>query len=78
MCHGSNGRTPTVLGRSFYPPAPNLGSPAVQQYSDAELFVVIKRGIRNTGMAGFGNIHSHDEIWDLVSYVRSLGAPSER
>jgi mono/diheme cytochrome c family protein len=78
MCHGSNGRTPTVLGRSFYPPAPDLGSPAVQQYSDAGLFVVIKRGIRNTGMPGFGNIHSDEELWGLVSYVRSLRAPSQR
>ncbi len=77
MCHGSDGRTPTALGRSFYPPAPDLGSPAVQQYSDAELFVVIKCGIRNTGMPGFGNIHADEEIWALVSYVRSLGTPSQ-
>jgi hypothetical protein len=75
-CHGQDGRTPTVLGRSLYPPAPDLGSPTVQQYADAELFVVVKQGIRLTGMPGFGHIFSDEEIWHLVHYVRSLGAPS--
>lgn len=72
-CHGTDGRTPTDIGRAMYPPAPDLGSPAVQQYTDAELFVVIHDGIRLTGMPGFAKIHSDAEIWDLVRYVRSLG-----
>jgi len=66
------------LGRSFYPRVPDLSSAQVQAYSDAELFWIIKNGIHLSGMPGFGNIHSDEEIWDLVSYVRSLGAPSQR
>lgn len=72
-CHGYDGRTPTDIGRSQYPPAPDLGAPSVQEWSDAELFWVIKHGIRNTGMPGFGRIHSDEEIWNLVRFVRSLG-----
>ena len=71
-CHGLDGRTPTDVGRSMYPRTPDLGSLAVQQWSDAELFWIIKHGIRLTGMPGFGNIHSDEEIWHLVHYVRSL------
>ena len=76
VCHGQDGVTPTRLGNSLYPPTPSLASPQVQGYSNRELFVVIKYGIRNTGMAGFANIHSDEEIWNLVHYVRSLGEPS--
>jgi mono/diheme cytochrome c family protein len=73
-CHGLDGRTPTDVGRWMYPRSPDLGSPAVQEWSDAELFWIIKHGIRLSGMPGFGKIHSDEEIWHLVHYVRSLGS----
>ena len=72
-CHGSDGRTPSDTGRSQYPPSPDLGSPVVQEWADAELFWIIKNGIRHSGMPGFGRIHSDEEIWNLVRFVRSLG-----
>ena len=79
-CHGLDGRTPSNFGQSMYPRVPNLGSPGIQHWSDAELFWIIKNGIRHSGMPGFGRIHSDDEIWDLVHYVRSIPAqkPSEK
>jgi len=76
-CHGYDGRTPSAIGRSQYPPSPDLGSPSVQQWSDAELFWIIKHGIRLTGMPGFGRIHSDEEIWNLVRFVRSLREPGK-
>lgn len=76
-CHGQDGRTPTDVGLAQYPPTPALDSPEVQQWSDAELFWIIKHGIRLTGMPAFGNIHTDDEVWHLVHYVRSLGRAPE-
>lgn len=73
-CHGTDGRTPTELGRWMYPRASDLGSPAVQEWSDAELFWIIKNGIRLTGMPAFGKTLSDEQIWHLVHYVRRLGA----
>lgn len=72
FCHGKDGRTPLQLGLSMYPPVPGLGSPDVQAYTDAELFWIVKHGVRHSGMPGFGRIHSDDDIWRLVHYVRSL------
>lgn len=72
-CHGQDGTTPTRIGLSMYPRVPGLASPDVQQYSNPELFWIIRHGVRFTGMPGFGNIHSPEEIWHLVHYVRSLG-----
>ena len=77
-CHGKDGRKPTDIGRWMYPRSLDLGSPEVQQWSDAELFWIIKNGIRLSGMPGFGKIHSDVEIWHLVQYIRSLRAPPKR
>jgi mono/diheme cytochrome c family protein len=77
-CHGQDGTTPSRIGLSMYPRVPGLGSPDVQQYSNRELFWIIKHGIRLTGMPGFGAIHSDEQIWHLVHYVRSLGGQPDR
>ena len=47
-CHGIPGRGPSVLGASFYPPAPQF-TLQPSGYNDGELFWIIKHGIRNTG-----------------------------
>jgi mono/diheme cytochrome c family protein len=73
-CHGLDGRAPSDFGRSMYPRVPDLGSPSVQKWSDAELFWIIQNGIRHSGMPGFGKIRSDSDIWDLVHYVRSIRA----
>src|SRR5262249_2301086 len=72
--HAAGGRVPTAVGRSLYPRAPALDSPEVQSYTDAELFWIIKYGIRLTGMPGWGEIYSDQEIWHLARFVRSVGA----
>ncbi len=73
-CHGTDGRTPTDVGRWMYPRTLDLGSSEVQSWSDAELFWIIKHGIRLSGMPGFGRTRSDEQIWHLVHYVRSVGA----
>ncbi len=71
-CHGLDGRTPTAMGKSMYPRAPSLASRQVQAWSDAELFWIIKHGIRHSGMPGFARTESDEQIWRVVHYVRSL------
>lgn len=77
-CHGKDGRHPTENGRWMYPRVPDLGSPGVQEWSDAELFWIIKNGVKFSGMPGFAKMQTDKEIWDLVHYVRSLGAPGRK
>ena len=78
FCHGTDGRTPTKVGTSLYPRAVRLDAGGVQAYSDAELFVIVRDGIRLTGMPGFGRIHSEQEIWNLVHYLRRLRPSGKR
>ena len=54
------------------PRAPELDRSLLGEWTDAELFWIIKNGIRMTGMPGFDEIHSDDEIGDLVRYLRSV------
>ncbi len=72
MCHGSDGHTPTDTGRWMYPRASDLTSLEVQQYSDRELFWIVKNGIRLSGMPAFGRVESDEHIWNLAHYVRTL------
>ncbi len=69
-CHTTPGGNPSVYGQSFYPPAPQLPA-GTSQYTDAQLFWLIKHGIRNTGMPAWGDMLSDEEIWQLVSLLRN-------
>ena len=71
-CHGLDGHSPTDAGRWMYPRSADLISPEVQQYSDRELFWIVKNGIRLSGMPAFGNVETDEHIWNLVHYVRTL------
>lgn len=72
FCHGSDGRNPSNVGRALYPRAPALVTAEVQGWSDPELFWIVRNGIRLSGMPAFGKQLSHEQIWNLVRYIRSL------
>lgn len=71
-CHGPDGRNPTPVGRGMLPRTVPLDSNAVQSYSDRELFSIIREGVRFTGMPGFAQAETSDQIWHVVDYLRSL------
>jgi len=73
-CHGNDGSGQTELGRSFYPPAPDMRAAATQQLTDGEIFSIIERGIRLTGMPawGTGTPEGEHQSWALVHFVRRL------
>lgn len=68
-CHSTPAGNPSVYGQSFYPPAPPLLG-GVSNYTDSQLFWLIKHGIRNTGMPAWGAMLSDDEIWQIVSLLK--------
>jgi mono/diheme cytochrome c family protein len=70
-CHGAPGKEPAEISKGLNPDAPDL-SDAVSDMTSAELFWIIKNGIKMTGMASYGKIHNDDEIWNLVAFVQRL------
>ena len=73
-CHANDGSGNTDMGRSFYPPAPDMRAGRTQQLSDGELFSMIENGIRLTGMPAWGNGTPEGERGSgaLVHFIRRL------
>ncbi|MCP9452223.1 MAG: cytochrome c [Nitrospira sp.] len=73
-CHGSDGKGKT--GVNLVPPPADLTSAAVQNRLDGGLFTRIHGGKPNTAMGAWQHALSDEEIWDVVAYLRTLGAES--
>jgi mono/diheme cytochrome c family protein len=71
-CHGAPGVDAAEFQEGMNPSPPGIAADVVQHDSDAELFWVIKNGIRMTGMPAFGVNHKDDEIRDIVAFVRHV------
>jgi cytochrome c553 len=71
MCHGAPGKKPDPW--ELYPPAPDLVEALREKrWSDSEVFWIIKHGIKDTAMSGFGGSHSDEELWALTALVRQM------
>lgn len=76
VCHGAPGVELPAVGRGMNPHPPRL---AVEQneWSDAELFWIIRNGLKMAGMPGFGTGRPERETWALTAFVRRLPTLSE-
>jgi len=76
MCHGQGGHGDAPLGQTMYPPAADLTQPRTQTKTDGMLFWLIAHGVNLTGMPAwgtkYGGANTDDEIWQMVSYIRTL------
>lgn len=72
VCHGAPGQEPSEIGQGLNPAPPKLDAEAVQARSDAQLYWIIKNGIKMTGMPAFGKTHGERELWALVAFLRRL------
>jgi mono/diheme cytochrome c family protein len=71
QCHGHlNGRA-SVLGASFYPPAPQLPGHGTS-YTDVEVFWIVKHGIRNTSMPTWRNLLSDENIRQVAAFIKRM------
>lgn len=73
LCHGAPGVERDPFAKGMYPLPPSLIKGEVQEEAtDAEIFWVIKNGLKMTGMPSFGSTHSDDQIWSILALVRQL------
>lgn len=74
-CHGAPGKEPDPW--LLYPPAPDLAeSLREKRWTDADVFWIIKYGIKDTAMGAFGGTHpgahSDEEIWGMTALIRQF------
>jgi mono/diheme cytochrome c family protein len=70
-CHNAPGAAPSEISKGLYPQAPDLAESA-QRRTPAELYMIIKRGIKMSGMPAWEPTHSGDEIWGVVAFLKVL------
>ena len=69
-CHLAPGMKRTEISRGLYPRAPELRRKT--DLTPAEQFLVIKHGLKMTGMPAWGVTHEDELLWDVVAFVRKL------
>ncbi len=75
-CHGSPGTPSSEIGQGLNPYPPELANEALKE-SDAEVFWVIKNGLRMTGMPAFGLTHEDQDLWAVVAFLKKLSQLSQ-
>ncbi len=70
-CHGAPGKEPDELAQGLNPPAPDLAG-STTDLSPAEMFVIVKDGIKMTGMPAWGTTHSDSATWAIVAFLQRL------
>lgn len=73
QCHANDG-SGAEMGKSMFPPTPDLKASTTQSLSDGMLFYVIEHGVRFTGMPAFGTgtLEGEESSWHLVNFIRHL------
>lgn len=72
-CHGPNGDGKGSAGAKLNPAPRNFRHHGFWRHrAEGELFWVIKHGSPGTGMVGFGQVLSDEEIWALIQYERTF------
>ncbi len=69
-CHLGPGVEKSEMSQGLYPPAPELSRGI--DHSPAEMFWIIKHGVKLSAMPAWGKTHSDDLIWDMVAFARAL------
>jgi cytochrome c553 len=73
-CHGGPGRDIPPVVAAMTPTPPALDERRLGRWSPEELFVIVKHGIKFTGMPGWPAQQRDDEIWAMVAFLRRLPA----
>ena len=76
VCHGAPGVPKGDIAQGLYPPPPDLAT-AAPIYTPAELFWILKHGIKMTGMPAWSD-HSDEELWATVGFLEKLPGMSEQ
>lgn len=69
-CHLAPGYESSETWKGLYPQPPRLAHAI--DLTPAEIFWVVKHGLKFSGMPAWGESHSDDEIWDITAFVLSL------
>ena len=71
QCHGAPGVAPDPFALGMTPLPANLAHKAIER-TPAELYWVVKNGIKMTGMPAWAFRMSEDDLWNVVAFMRQM------
>ena len=71
QCHGAPGVPPEPFALGMTPAPANLVH-AAREWPPAEIFWIVKEGIKMTGMPAWRYRMADDDVWAVVSFMRQL------
>lgn len=71
-CHGAPDLRPPVIPGSMTPHPPPLDAALLRAWSDAQLFYVVKHGVKFTAMPAWPSQRRDDEVAAMVAFLRAL------
>src|SRR3954463_15294139 len=69
-CHLAPGNKQSELREGLYPQPPDLTERV--NATPAEMFWVIKHGIKMSAMPAWGVTHDDERIWDMVAFIKNF------
>jgi mono/diheme cytochrome c family protein len=72
VCHGAPGFAREEIAEGLNPDAPELSKHAAGEFSEAQLYWIIRNGIKFTGMPSFEKSHTDEQIWAIAKFTKSL------
>ncbi len=70
-CHGAPGVRPGGIAKGLWPVAPDLAKTAAD-WKSAELYWIIKNGLKFTSMPAWGPSHNDHDLWAMTAFVQRL------
>jgi putative copper resistance protein D len=74
LCHGPAGWGDGPAGAGLPKKPADLTAPHTAQHTAGDMYWWLSHGIPAAGMPAFGATLSEDDRWDLINYIRGLGA----
>jgi cytochrome c553 len=71
-CHGSPDMPVPPVMTAMTPPPPELEGERLTRWSPAQLFSIVKHGIKFTGMPAWPVQQRDDEVWAVVGFLTTL------
>jgi hypothetical protein len=70
-CHGGPKVKREIFAAGLNPNPPDLEG-AISDWTNPQLFWIVKNGVKMTGMPSFEANFKDNQIWEIVSYLRTL------
>ncbi len=72
VCHGYSDAKASNIAVGLFQPAPQLAREGVEDDPDGAPFWKIKHGIRLTGMPGFSQTLTDEQIWEITLFLKHM------